>query len=186
MSDTTHHDPWATPPGAHESLGEPDGELLDDSAEAAQAVEADVAALLGERDELRSLAQRLQADFENYRKRVVREQTALVERASGSLVEQLLPVLDNFELALASLEGVDEQVRKGVELAYSGLVAVLERAGLERMNTDGAVFDPTEHEAVLHDDSGGGGDPIVTDTMRTGYRLKGQVLRPAMVRVGHK
>src|SRR5262249_60826607 len=82
--------------------------------------------LLRERDALRALAQRVQADFENYRKRVLREQTALAERAAESLIEQLLPVLDNFELALLSLDGADENVRKGVELAYADFRAVLE------------------------------------------------------------
>jgi molecular chaperone GrpE len=137
--------------------------------------------LARERDELRALAQRVQADFENYRKRVLREQTALVERAAESLIEQLLPVLDNFELALLSLEDADEKIRKGVELVYADFISVLERQGLERIDAEGVPFDPEIHEAVLHD--AGGGEPKVVETMRTGYRLRGRVLRPAMVKV---
>ncbi len=135
----------------------------------------------GEASEYRALAQRVQADFENYRKRVLREQTAVVERANEGLVEALLPVLDSFELAMGTLDGAEEQVRKGVELVYAELLGVLEKAGLERMVTDGKPFDPNEHEAVLSED--GDGDPVVTETMRSGYRLKGRVLRPAMVKV---
>jgi molecular chaperone GrpE len=142
--------------------------------------------LVRERDEMRALAQRVQADFENYRKRMLREQTALAERASESLVEQLLPVLDNFELALVSLDEADEKVRKGVELAYADFLSVLERAGLERIATDGEPFDPEVHEAVAHEAGAHGGaadHPTVVETMREGYRLKGRVLRPAMVKV---
>ena len=147
-----------------------------------EVLEHDLEQLISEREELRGLAQRVQADFENYRKRVLREQTALAERASAHLVEQLLPVLDNFELALASLDDASDKLRKGVELVYADLVATLERAGLERIVTDGVPFDPNEHDAVLQEE-GGEGEPIVTETMRPGYRLKGKVLRPAMVKV---
>lgn len=137
--------------------------------------------LLRELAEMRALAQRVQADFENYRKRMLREQTAITERAAESLVEALLPVLDSFELALSSIDDADEKVRKGVELVFADFVSVLERAGLERIPTDGEPFDPEVHDAVLHD--GGDGAPMVVETMRAGYRLKGRVLRPAMVKV---
>ncbi|MDZ4825068.1 MAG: nucleotide exchange factor GrpE [Actinomycetota bacterium] len=148
--------------------------------EEAQVV-ADLESLLREREDLLDTTRRLQADFENYRKRVVREQTALVVRASEGLVEQLLPVLDTFELALRSLADADDGVRKGVELAFGELVAVLEKAGLERIEADGAPFDPNEHEAVMQDD--GDGDPVVDHVLRAGWKLKGRVLRPAMVKV---
>jgi molecular chaperone GrpE len=149
--------------------------------DAADAVERDLEELTQERDDLRQLAQRVQADFENYRKRVLREQTAVVERATEGLVEALLPVLDSFELALGALDDADEKVVKGFELVYAELLGALERAGLERIETDGKPFDPNVHEAVIHED--GDGEPMVSDTMRTGYRMKGRVLRPAMVKV---
>jgi molecular chaperone GrpE len=152
--------------------------------EAEAALGADLDALTQERDELRSLAQRVQADFENYRKRMLREQTDAVTRANEALVEQLLPVLDSFELALGQLESVDAPVRKGVELVYAGLLAVLEKAGLERIDAAGKEFDPNVHEAVMQE--GEDGDPVVAETIRTGYRLKGRVLRPAMVKVARE
>ena|SRR5688572_9067480 len=145
------------------------------------AVEEDLDELTRERDDLRELAQRVQADFENYRKRALREQTSLVERAAEGLVEQLLSVLDNFELALANLGDADDNVRKGVELVYSDLLGVLEKTGLERIDALSKPFDPNEHEAVAQED--GDGEPVVCDILRSGYRHKGRVLRPATVRV---
>jgi len=141
----------------------------------------DIDALQQERDDLLDTTRRLQADFENYRKRMLREQTALMERATEGLVEQLLPVVDSFELALLSLDDVDENVRKGIELTYAEFFGVLERAGLERIDALGAEFDPNEHEAVAQDD--GDGEPHVSEVFRTGWKLKGRVLRPAMVKV---
>jgi molecular chaperone GrpE len=158
----------------------PDEEQLDEGS-ATAAVEADLARLMGERDEMRALAQQLQADFENYKKQMVRRQTEHLERANEALVEQLLPVLDSFELALGAVAQADDQVRKGVELVYAELLSVLEKAGLARIHPVGDPFDPTVHEAVLQDD--GDGDPVVAEVMRTGYSLKGRVLRPAMVKV---
>jgi molecular chaperone GrpE len=135
-----------------------------------------------ERDEYLDAVRRVQADFENYRKRTLREQTAYLERATESLIEQLLPVLDAFELALLNVEGDPDKLRKGVELVYSELLGVLEKAGLERIEATGKPFDPIEHEAVMQVE-GDGSDPVVADVMRSGYRLKGRVLRPAMVKV---
>lgn len=145
---------------------------------------ADLETLLREREELLDTTRRLQADFENYRKRVLREQTALADRAAEGLVEQLLPVLDNFELALANLGNGDtdiDKVRKGVELVFSELAAILERAGLERIEAAGTPFDPTEHDAVMQDE--GDAEPYVDHVLRSGWKLKGRVLRPAMVKV---
>jgi molecular chaperone GrpE len=155
---------------------------------AASELEADLARLTqieSERNEYLDTLRRVQAEFENYRKRVIKEQTALVDRATSGLVEQLLPVLDSFELALKNLDsaGSDdiESVRKGVELVYAELLGVLEKAGLSRIEAEGKPFDPNVHEAVMQED--GDGEPVVTDVLRTGYTLKGRVLRPAMVKV---
>jgi molecular chaperone GrpE len=171
-------------PGSEHETNGAEVDLDDDAASGdaeADAVTADLAALMGERDQMRELAQRVQADFENYRKRMLREQTSAVERASEGLVQQLLPVLDTFDLAMRSLADVDEGVRKGVELVFAELAGVLERAGVERIASDGEPFDPTLHDAVMRDE--GEGDAVV-ETLRPGYRFKGKVLRPAMVRVG--
>src|SRR6476661_642108 len=164
------------------SGGVDDNEVVDTEPDAAAAVEDDLGRLMGERDEMRALAQQIQADFENYRKQAIRRETAIVERASDALVKKLLPVLDSLKAALAHLSAAtDAGVRKGVELVFAQLVAVLEAGGLERIDADGAPFDPNEHEAVMHEE--GDGEPTVAATMRTGYRLKGRVLRPAMVKV---
>jgi molecular chaperone GrpE len=138
-----------------------------------------------ERDEYLDTLRRVQADFENYRKRMLREQTSLVERATEGLVEQLLPVLDSLDSALANVDATqsDElaKVRKGVELVRAELFGVLEKAGLSRVEAEGKPFDPNEHEAVMQED--GEGEPVVSEVVRPGYRLKGRVLRPAMVKV---
>ena len=161
---------------------------VSDEEAAASELEADLARLSqteSERDEYLDTLRRVQAEFENYRKRVIKEQTALVDRATSGLVEQLLPVLDSFELALNNLDSAggddSESVRKGVELVYAELLGVLEKAGLSRIEAEGKPFDPNVHEAVMQED--GDGEPVVTDVLRTGYTLKGRVLRPAMVKV---
>ena len=129
---------------------------------------------------------RLKAEFENYRKRVVKEQTALVERASQQLVERLMPVLDNFELALIAADrskDYDSLVR-GVEIVYGELMDLLHREGLQKIEAMGKPFDPNQHEAVLEvGDGPAEGDPVVAEVVRNGYTLKGKVLRPAMVKV---
>ena len=162
-----------------------EGELLDD--EAAEEIVIDsggdeLARVTAERDEYLAHLQRTQAEFDNYRKRMLRDQTTHLERATAGLVEQLLPVLDSFELALGS-GGTDvERLRKGVELVYGELLGALEKAGLQRIEALGKPFDPEEHEAVMHVEDDGG-EPGVRDVVRSGYRFKGRVIRPAMVKV---
>jgi molecular chaperone GrpE len=165
-----------------------DGELVPDELGLAEAaVEADLEQLAAERDELKIVAQRLQADFENYKKRMLREQTVAIERANERILESMLPVLDSFELAQRSLESPDadiDKLRDGVLAAIRQLGDVVDKAGLERLDALGATFDPEEHEAVMHDD--GDGEQVVVEVFRTGYRLKGRVVRPAMVKVGQQ
>jgi molecular chaperone GrpE len=129
-----------------------------------------------ERDEYREALVRLQADFENYKKRILKQQTEHLERAAQGLVEKLLPVLDTADLALAHGGGED------VKQITAFLVTTLEREGLERIDPSGGPFDPTLHEAVAHEPSDGGEQEVV-EVMRAGYRWKGRVLRPAMVKV---
>jgi molecular chaperone GrpE len=157
-----------------------EGELLDEPVAADESDE--LARVTAERDEYLAHLQRTQAEFDNYRKRMLRDQTAHVERAAGNLIEQLLPVLDSFELALGSAGTDVERLRKGVELVYGEFLGALEKAGLERIEAHGKPFDPEEHEAVMHVEDDGG-EPGVRDVVRSGYRFKGRVLRPAMVKV---
>jgi molecular chaperone GrpE len=160
-----------------------------------------------ERDEYLDLSRRVQADFENYKKRMVRQQTDNLERAAEDLVTKVLPVLDAFDLARAHLGDGDEVSPEGKALvAGSTLLAdTLAREGLERIGAPGELFDPTTHEAVEHVSAaapapfaGGAGTgagignpaqeaassgPVVDEVLRPGYRWKGRVIRPAMVRV---
>jgi molecular chaperone GrpE len=159
-------------------------DALAEEAAAAAVVEADLAQLQSERAELVDTLRRVQADFENYRKRVLREQTALVDRATDRLIEDLLPILDSFDGALGSVTADTPEMEKlvhGLHGIHTQLMGVLEKAGLERIEADGARFDPNEHEAVMQD--AGEGEPHVAETMRTGYRLNRRVIRPSMVRV---
>jgi len=148
--------------------------------EAADVVTHDIEALAQERDQFKDVAQRLQADFENYRKRVAAQQNDEIDRATGRFVETLLPVLDACEAAFA--HGVD-----GVEPIWSALIGVLQKQGLEALDLDGAPFDPALADAVLHEPGDSAtedpGQPTVSEVMRTGYLWKGKVLRPAMVKV---
>jgi molecular chaperone GrpE len=150
-----------------------------DVAEAEAAVESDLAALEAiqrERDDYLDTLRRLQADFDNFRKRTLKQQSDLLERAARALVEKLLPVLDAADLAVA--HGGGEAVQQVAGL----LVDTLVKEGLEAIDPGpGDPFDPTVHEAVAHEPGEGG--PEVAGLLRAGYRWKGALLRPAMVNV---
>jgi len=126
-----------------------------------------------------ALAQRIQADFENYRKRAAREAAAAGERAKSGLIRELLPVVDNLERALASAEEGEQHLAEGVRLVHSELIAVLERNGIEQFDPSGDKFDPTEHEALSVRAEGDAG--VVVEVVEKGYRSNGTVLRPARV-----
>ena len=147
-------------------------ELLD---AAAAAVETDVAALLAERDSFKDVAQRLHADFDNYRKRVANQQADEVQRATGKMAEALLPVLDACEAAFV-------QHPAEVEPVFNLLLGELRKLGLESMDLLEQPFDPNMAEAVMHE-PGDGGEPIVSEVLRSGYTWRGRVLRAAMVKV---
>jgi molecular chaperone GrpE len=142
---------------------------------AAEVVEHDIDALLAERNEFKDIALRLQADFENYKKRVASNLSDEVDRATGRVVDSLLPVLDACEAAFS--HGVD-----GVEPIWSSLIGTLAKQGLVALDLLDKPFDPELAEAVVHE-PGDGGDPVVVEVLRTGYQWKGRVLRAAMVKV---
>jgi molecular chaperone GrpE len=118
---------------------------------------------------------RLQAEFDNYRKRMMREQTEVAGRAGARVIERLLPVLDNFERALAHSE--DE----GMILVHKDLLGVLGSEGLRAIEALDQPFDPNRHEAVESHESEDVSEPTVVDVYRTGYELNGKVIRAAMV-----
>ena len=140
--------------------------------------ENEITVLTREVAQFKDTALRLQADFENYRKRVTAQQADEIDRAAGKIVESLLPVLDACEAAFA--HGAD-----GVEPIWSQLMGVLQKQGLEALDLTDKPFDPALADAVVHEDGEGApdGGPIVSDVLRTGYRWKGKTLRPAMVKV---
>jgi molecular chaperone GrpE len=166
--------PAPSPPEAGPGGGGPEGEAVRSELEAAQREAA----------EYREHLQRLAAEFDNYRKRVLREQTRAVEMASEPLMRKLLEVLDEFELALMAAERRPDfdQFLHGVELVYAKLLDILRSEGLERIEALGQPFDPSRHEALLQSGEGEG-EPYVADVLRQGYTLKGRVLRPAGVKV---
>jgi molecular chaperone GrpE len=130
-----------------------------------------------ERDDYLRLAQEKQAELENFRKRVLKQQADDIARATGRLVETLLPVLDAFDYASAHGEESLTPMR-------DQLLVALEKEGLLRILSDDAPFDPTLHEAVAHEAADGDDHgPVVSETMRAGYLWQGQLLRPAMVKV---
>jgi len=148
----------------------------DDAAADLDAARAEAAQYL---DHLR----RLQAEFDNYRKRVMKEQTQAIDLAAAPAMRRLLEVLDDFELALiAATEKPDfDRFRHGVELVYAKLADSLKAEGLQRIPAEGEPFDPELHEALMQ--SGDGEHLVVADVLRPGYTLKGRVIRPAGVRV---
>jgi molecular chaperone GrpE len=145
---------------------------------------AELAEAKAKADEYLQHLQRLQAEFDNYRKRVIREQTSTLEFAAEPVMRRLLEVLDEFELALLHAhEDVDrDRFLKGIELVYAKLMDALKSEGLQRIDAEGAPFDPNLHEALMQTGDGSG-EPHVAEVFRPGYTLKGRVLRPAGVRV---
>ena len=137
-------------------------------------------ALQRERDELLDTLQRVQADFDNYRKRAQRDQESLVARAHERLVKELLPVLDDLERALAHAEAHEEaKLEDGVALVARSFADVLRKEGLEEVETEGK-FDPHVHEALLSQPSSEDEGNVI-EVLQKGYRLGDRVLRPARV-----
>ena len=140
-----------------------------------------VSELEKERDEYLELAKRTKADFENFRKRVARQEAEAEMRARSELARSLVPILDNLERALAAAGEEESHLAHGVRLVYEELVAVLNRAGVESYEPEGEQFDPDWHEAML---TRPGDEGQVLEVLEKGYRMDGQVLRPARVVVG--
>jgi molecular chaperone GrpE len=162
-------------------------EAGEDGAASAAEEEADPLTVLArQRDEYLLALQRTQADFENYRKRIARLQDEQSARASSDLVAKLLPVLDTLDLAQAhqSEANADSEDAKALTASRAMLLDLLAKQGLERVDEAEVPFDPAVHDAVARaEDESASGDVVVDEVLRSGYVWKGQVLRPAMVRV---
>jgi molecular chaperone GrpE len=175
--------------GAPVQHGAPAGRPVDASSpdgEAAE-VEGDLDELMkmaAERDKYLGLAQRTQADFENYRKRVARDAVAAKERGVSSLVKELLPALDNLDRALEAA-AQDDPLLQGVRLVRVELSAALARAGIESFSPAGETFDPEVHEAVATAPQGpeGAASGTVVEVYQPGYRMGASIIRPARVLV---
>jgi molecular chaperone GrpE len=142
------------------------------------AVQGDLSELTKQRDDYLALAQRAQADFENYRKRMARENAAAVDRGMAKLAKELLPALDHLELALKAAEG---HVVKGFHMVAGELRAALERVGIQPFSPKGEPFDPNEHEAMAQQPVEDAEPGTVVEVYQSGYRINGAVLRPARV-----
>ncbi|MGN6373654.1 MAG: nucleotide exchange factor GrpE [Solirubrobacteraceae bacterium] len=135
-----------------------------------------------QRDEYLALAQRTQADFENYRKRIARDLAVAQERGVAKLAKELLPALDNLDRALEAAES-DDPLLAGVRLVRNELSAALARVGIEQFAPLGERFDPNEHEAMAQQPVEGVQTGDVAEVFQDGYRLNGTIIRPARVLV---
>ena len=151
---------------------------------AAEPAQTELEQLKAERDRLLDRLARLQAEFENARKRAERERAEYREFATGSVAEQFLPVLDNLELALKSTGSV-EQLRSGVSLIVKQMEEILEKMRVKAVPTVGEVFDPRIHEALGTVERDDLPDQHVAEEIRRGYRIRERLVRPALVRVAH-
>ena len=128
---------------------------------------------------------RVQADFDNFRRRTVKEKEELGQYASMKLITQLLPIMDNFERAIVASQssGDIDSLRKGVDMIFRQLEQVLEQEGLKPMETVGQPFNPEFHQAIMQVESEDHEEGIIVEEVQKGYVLKEKVLRPAMVKV---
>ena len=135
-----------------------------------------------ERDELKELLLRRQAEFENFRKRTEKERSEYLQFAGMEIVRDMLPIVDDFERALKVVGGNAEYV-KGVEMIYSRTLDALKKVGLEPIETAGKTFDPHQHQAVERVETKDAGDGTILAEFQRGYNFKGKLLRPSMVKV---
>ena len=147
--------------------------------------ESELAQLARERDELKDLLLRTSAEFDNYRKRTDRERATLSESIAAGLLEELLPLLDDFERALSAdpSAGTADGYRQGVELIHRQLVDLVRKRGVTPIEALGADFDPNYHQAVSYEPAEGRRDGEVIEEFRRGYLIGDRLLRPSMVKV---
>lgn len=142
-----------------------------------------VAVLEAELKEKSDRILRLQADFENFRRRTAKEKEELTAVITQNMLTDLLPLLDNFERAMMVEQTDIEAFQKGVEMIFSQLREVMEKHGLEKIEAEGQVFDPNLHQAVMRVENPNVEDGMITQVLQQGYRAKGRVIRPSMVQV---
>ena len=154
-----------------------------EEAQSPAAEKEEIAKLKQEKQELFDRLARLQAEFENFRKRSQREQEDFRHYAMADAVKTFLPVLDNFTLALKSETSSADDLRKGIELIRKQFEDALGKLGVQAIEAHGTEFDPHQHEAIEMVESSEHPDNHVIEELQRGYRMRGRMLRPAMVRV---
>ena len=167
-------------PGAHGTGETSFGDAEAPAASELAAVRGDLDELTQQRDKYLALAQRTKADFENYRKRMARENAAALDRGMAKLAKELLPALDHLELAIKAADG-HEDVVKGFAMVAGEMQAALARVGIQAFSPQGEAFDPNEHEAMASQPIEGAESGTVVEVYQSGYRINGAVLRPARV-----
>ena len=170
-----------------ETADAPEGaESADGAAEAAESAEdlqkkvETLAAALQEKD---NRLKRLQADFENFRRRTSKEREEIGNVVTQELLKSLLPIVDNFDRAMATEQQDGEAFKKGVEMIYTQLGETLKNVGLEPIETEGQKFDPNFHQAVMRVENPDLDDDTIAQELQKGYIVKGKVIRPSMVQV---
>ncbi len=178
----TESEPTPEPDAAAEPKPEDAGQH-DPAGQQVQQDLDELSAKAGKADEYLQLAQRTQADFENYRKRAARDAALAQERGVVKLVKELLPAIDNLDRALKAMGEEHSQYAEGIKLVYDDLLSALQRVGVEPFSPAGEVFDPQFHEAVAQQPIAGVEPGVVAEVFQQGYRLGDSVLRPARVLV---
>lgn len=135
--------------------------------------------------ELTNLVKSVQADFENYKKRTEKDMQECVKQSSKFIINNLLPVVDHFELALTNKDNTDE-FTKGMEMIYKQLIQVLESEGLKKIKCEGEKFDPYQHEALMQENNDDEEDGIILEELQKGYMINEEVIRPSKVKVNKK
>lgn len=138
-------------------------------------------------EELNDKYQRLFAEFQNFRNRSDKEKTAMFETGAKSIIEKILPVVDNFERGVAALseEDLESPVGQGMNLIYKQLLQTLEDIGVEAIDAKGKEFDPELHNAVMHEDNDKLGENVVSEELQKGYKYRDTVVRHSMVKVAN-
>lgn len=173
--------PETAPEDAAKDAAAPDAqEAPEDDASALKAQVESLQAALAEKD---NRVKRLQADFENFRRRTSKEREELANVVTQDLLKGMLPILDNFDRAMAAEQKDSESFQKGVEMIYTQLHETLKNDGLEPIETAGQKFDPNFHQAVMRVENPDLEDDTIAQELQKGYIVKGRVIRPSMVQV---
>lgn len=158
-------------------------EAAEESAETQEQAVDETENLKAEIEEKKNQYLRLQADFENFRRRTRQEKEELGNVVTQTILKDMLPLLDNFERALASDNKDSEGFHKGVEMIYNQFAEALKKNGLEYIETEGKKFDPNFHQAVMRVQNPDLEDETIAAELQKGYIVKGRVVRPSMVQV---